>query len=37
MDLLNHNFYFFRNADTGRSAVVYQRDDGDIGLIDESA
>ena len=37
MDLLNHTFYFFRNAETGRSAVVYRRDDGDIGLIDESA
>lgn len=37
MDLLGHSFYFFRNAETGRSAVVYQRDDGDIGLIDEEA
>ncbi len=37
MDMLGHSFYFFRNAETGRSAVVYQRDDGDIGLIDEEA
>ncbi|MDH3679796.1 MAG: ribosome-associated translation inhibitor RaiA [Acidimicrobiia bacterium] len=34
MDLLNHDFYVFTNADTGKSAVVYRRDDGDIGLID---
>lgn len=35
MDLLNHDFYFFTNADTGRAAVVYRRNDGDYGLIDE--
>ncbi len=34
MDLLNHDFYVFRNAETGNAAVVYRRDDGDIGLID---
>ena len=34
MDLLNHDFYVFTNADTGNSAVVYRRDDGDVGLID---
>ena len=34
MDLLNHDFYVFTNADTTMSAVVYRRDDGDIGLID---
>ena len=34
MDLLGHDFYLFTNADTGRAAVVYRRDDGDIGLID---
>ncbi|NNE73820.1 MAG: ribosome-associated translation inhibitor RaiA [Acidimicrobiales bacterium] len=37
MDLLQHDFYFFRNAETGRSAVVYLRHDGNIGLIDESS
>ncbi len=36
MDLLNHDFYFFTNADTSRAAVVYRRDDGDVGLIDEA-
>ena len=34
MDLLNHDFYVFTNAETTRSAVVYRRADGDIGLID---
>ena len=34
MDLLNHGFYFFTNADTGAAAVVYRRADGDVGLID---
>lgn len=34
MDLLNHDFYLFTNAETGQSAVVYRRDDGDIGLIE---
>lgn len=36
MDLLGHDFFFFVNADTERAAVVYQRDDGDVGLIDEA-
>jgi putative sigma-54 modulation protein len=34
MDLLGHGFYFFTNADTDRAAVVYRRDDGDVGLIE---
>lgn len=37
MDLMEHGFYFFTNAETGRSAVVYRRSDGDVGLIDEEA
>ena len=36
MDLLGHGFFFFINAETNRSAVVYRRDDGDVGLIDEA-
>ncbi|HVX17318.1 MAG TPA: ribosome-associated translation inhibitor RaiA [Acidimicrobiales bacterium] len=36
MELLGHGFFFFTNADTSRAAVVYARDDGDIGLIDEA-
>ena len=34
MDMLGHDFFFFTNADTGVAAVVYRRDDGDLGLID---
>jgi putative sigma-54 modulation protein len=36
MDVLGHDFYLFTNADTGVAAVVYRRNDGDIGLIDAS-
>jgi putative sigma-54 modulation protein len=36
MELLGHDFYFFTNADTERAAVVYRRNDGDVGLIDGS-
>jgi putative sigma-54 modulation protein len=35
MDLVGHGFFFFHNVETGRAAVVYLRDDGDIGLIDD--
>jgi putative sigma-54 modulation protein len=37
MELLGHSFYFFSNAETGRSAVVYHRRAGDVGLIDEAS
>ena len=36
MDLMGHDFFFFTNADTERAAVVYRRDDGDVGLIDQA-
>jgi putative sigma-54 modulation protein len=36
MDLLNHDFYIFVNAETSKPAVVYRRGDGDVGLIDIS-
>jgi putative sigma-54 modulation protein len=36
MELLGHDFFLFSNADTGAAAVVYRRNDGDIGLIDGS-
>ena len=36
MDLLGHGFFFFTNQETSRSAVVYRRDDGNVGLIDEA-
>ncbi|MGC8769372.1 ribosome hibernation-promoting factor, HPF/YfiA family [Calditerrivibrio sp.] len=34
MDLLNKNFFVFRNASSGEVSVVYRRDDGNIGLIE---
>ena len=36
MELLGHDFFLFTNADTGAAAVVYRRNDGDVGLIDGS-
>ncbi len=33
MDVLGHDFYLFNNTD-GSPAVVYRRNDGDIGLIE---
>jgi putative sigma-54 modulation protein len=36
MELLGHTFYFFTNAESGLPAVVYRRNDGDVGLIDAS-
>ena len=32
MELLDHTFFVFMNADTGRVAVVYKREDGQYGL-----
>jgi len=34
MELLGHSFFLFSNVDTGGPAVVYRRDDGNIGLIE---
>ena len=36
LELVNHDFYFFHNSETARAAIVYRRDDGDYGLIDEA-
>ncbi len=36
MENMDHGFFFFINRETDRSAVVYRRDDGDVGLIDEA-
>lgn len=36
MEMLGHTFYFFSNAESGQPAVVYRRNDGDVGLIDAS-
>lgn len=34
LELVDHDFFLFTNADTGRAAVLYRRTDGDLGLID---
>jgi putative sigma-54 modulation protein len=34
MNLLNKNFFVFRDAETSSISVVYKRDDGNIGLIE---
>ena len=36
LELTDHSFYFFANAETGRSAVVYRRTAGDLGLIEDA-
>lgn len=33
MNLLEHSFFAFTDADTQRAAVVYRRNDGDYGLL----
>lgn len=37
MDLMSNEFLVFRNAATGRLAVVYSRQDGDYGLIESES
>jgi len=34
MDLVNHNFYVFLNAETEEVNVVYKRKDNNVGLIE---
>ena len=34
MEMLDHKFYVFKNAEDGKICVVYLRDDGDYGLIE---
>ena len=36
MEALGHDFYVFKNMDTGGCAVVYRRRDGHYGLIEPS-
>lgn len=36
MELVGHSFYFFTNAATGKAAVLYRREDGNLGLIDQA-
>lgn len=35
MELLNHDFYMFKNIDTDKIAVIYKRKHGDYGIIEE--
>ena len=34
LELLGHDFYVFLNAETGRVATVYKRNDGNYGMLD---
>lgn len=34
MELLGHQFYMFKNSETGEPAVVYKRNDGNYGVIE---
>ena len=34
MELINHQFYMYKDADTNKPAVVYKRNDGNYGLIE---
>jgi putative sigma-54 modulation protein len=36
MELLGHGFFYFSNSETGRPAVLYRRDDGTVGMIEEA-
>lgn len=33
LDMLNHDFYVFRDAEANRISVIYRRADGNLGLI----
>ncbi len=34
MELLGHDFYLFKDAQTGHATVLYRRRDGHLGLIE---
>ena len=34
MDLLNHNFFIYLNAETEEIDLLYRRNDGNLGLIE---
>jgi putative sigma-54 modulation protein len=34
LELIGHDFFVFRNADSGDINVVYRRRDGDYGVIE---
>ena len=35
MELLNHDFYLFKNVLTNKNALIYRRKDGNYGIIEE--
>lgn len=37
MDLLGHAFFLFTNTETGHAALLYRRNDGDLGMIEAVA
>ena len=37
LELIGHDFFVFRNVDSGEINVVYRRRDGDYGLIEPGA
>ena len=37
MELLGHAFFLFTNTETGHAALLYRRNDGNLGLIDTVA
>jgi putative sigma-54 modulation protein len=37
MDLLGHAFFLFTNTETGHAALLYRRNDGNLGLIEAVA
>jgi putative sigma-54 modulation protein len=37
MDLLGHAFFLFTNTETGHAALLYRRNDGNLGLIDTAS
>lgn len=37
MNMVNHNFFMFINAETDEVNVVYKRDDGNYGLLEPAA
>lgn len=34
MELLGHDFYLFTSSENGQAAVIYRRNDGNLGLIE---